>query len=101
VGGALRANRVEEGFGEGTLGFRLGKQSKVLGSSGYSTGVERIAASVAVTTARSIQGELKLGLSAGYDRGVARRYDSDMYHHAFNSVQALSGLDDYFDYSWR
>jgi len=44
---------------------------------------------------------LNLGLRVGYERGVARRYDSDVYHHFFNSAQALIGLDDYFDYGWR
>lgn len=94
-GGAVRANRVEEAYAGASAQYRLGERTRVHGDVGYSTGVERIAGW------RTAHGKLNLGLRVGYERGVARRYDSDVYHHFFNSAQALIGLDDYFDYGWR
>ena len=99
--GALRANRVEEGYGGGQLQYRWGRQARLFGGAGYSTGVQRFSAQVGIAGGRAMHGKLNLGLRMDYERGVARSYESDMYHHAFNSAQAIIGLDDYFNYGWR
>ncbi len=103
--GAVRANRVEEVYAGGSAQYRLGQRTRAYGRVGYSTGVERVAGSAGLAGGRPVHGKgrdrMDLGFRVEYERGVARRYDSDLYHHFFNSAQALTGLDDYFDYGWR
>jgi hypothetical protein len=99
--GALRANRVEEAYAGADLQYRLGEDTRVSGGAGYSTGVQRFAGTAGVSRQRSLYDSLNLDLRVDFKRGVARRYESSMYHSGLNSVEAVIGLDDYFDYSWR
>ncbi len=94
-----RFNRVEEA--QLMLGFsRQFWTGLVIGSNaGFSSGLKRW--SFALNGQRSwelTQGHLSF--DASYHRGGGSHYTSATYPILFNSLQALVGEDDYFDYYW-
>ena len=96
---AARFNRVEEA----QLGLKLSRpgpaHTTLGGSAGFSSGLRRWSFDLSAQRGWDLPSG-HLWFNAGYHEGGGSHYESDTYAVLFNSLQALLGEDDYFDYYW-
>ncbi len=95
-----RFNRVEEAL------LALGAQRAgplglhVRAGVGFSSGLEKVNFDVGAKRRWQDEQERAIYVDLGFRRGGGSHYTSDAYPVILNTVQALLGEDDYFDYYW-
>ncbi len=95
-GPAVWYNRVEALHAGGTATVRVRRVGSLRVEAGYETGLETLRYAVLARLGRGPG-----FVEAGYDRGVAPRYRSDVQTPLFNSLDVLLHRGDYFDYTDR
>ncbi|MBT4609157.1 MAG: carboxypeptidase-like regulatory domain-containing protein, partial [Gemmatimonadetes bacterium] len=95
-----RFNRVEEAL------LALGAQRHgpwevdLRGRVGFSSGLEKLSFDIGARRQWADEDGRQVYVDAGYRRGGGSHYTSDAYPVFLNTIQALVGEDDYFDYYW-
>ena len=90
-------NRVEGGHLGARAGLHLWRRLGLFAKGGYAAAPERWFRGAGVS-AGTTGGP---ALAATYEDGVETTYASGVYSVAGNSIPALLGITDYFDYYWR